>query len=81
MGDLAFAAQAAEPPVSILVTDEDIREARAHLWQEYRIASEFGAATAFAAILSGKYEPTKEERVAVVISGANTDPTTLARGV
>lgn len=78
VGDLAFAAQEAEPPVSILVTDEDITESRAHLWQEYRIASEFGAATAFAALLSGKYRPAKEERVAVVISGANTDPTTLA---
>ncbi|MFM6849133.1 MAG: serine/threonine dehydratase, partial [Terrabacter sp.] len=42
VGDLAFAAQQAEPPVSVLVSDADIVEARRRLWAEHRIASEHG---------------------------------------
>jgi threonine dehydratase len=80
VGAFAFAAQQAEPPISVLVTDEDIVKARSWLWSEYRMPSEFGAATAYAALLSGRYEPSDGERVAVVMSGANTDPTTLAMG-
>ncbi len=78
LGDLAFAAQAAESPVSVLVGEDDIVAAREHLWRDYRIASEHGAATAMAALLSGAYVPAPGERVAVVVCGANTDPATLA---
>lgn len=78
LGAFAFAAQEAEPPTSVLVTDEDIVRARTWLWSEYRMPSEFGAATAYAALLSGRYVASDGERVAVVVSGANTDPTTLA---
>jgi threonine dehydratase len=77
VGAIAFATQQAEPPVSVLVTDEDIIMARSRLWDEYRMPSEFGAATAYAAMLSGRYVPSDAERVAVVVSGANTDPATL----
>ena len=87
LGDLGHAAQSpleapvtpkAAPPVSVLVTDDDIVAARARLWHDYRIASEHGAATAMAALLFGGYVPADGERVAVVICGANTDPATLA---
>lgn len=77
VGAYAFAAQALEPPVSVLVRDEDIVEARTRLWSEYRAASEYGAATAYAALTSGRYVPAPGERVAVVVCGANTDPATL----
>ncbi|TQM64237.1 L-threonine ammonia-lyase [Humibacillus xanthopallidus] len=80
IGKFAFAAQAAEAPVSVLVTDEEIIDARARLWSEYRTASEFGAAAAYAALTSGRYAPADGERVAVVVCGANTDPATLALG-
>ncbi|MDZ5662135.1 threonine/serine dehydratase [Nocardioides sp. S-58] len=78
VGDLAFAAAQAEAPVSVLVSDEAIAAARTHLWDEYRIASEHGAATALAGLLSSAYVPSDGERVAVVVCGANTDPGTLA---
>lgn len=78
LGAFAFAAAEAEPPVAVLVTDDDIVEARSTLWREYRMPSEFGAATAYAALLSGRYVPSDGERVAVVVCGANTDPATLA---
>jgi threonine dehydratase len=78
IGALAFAAQHAEPPVPVLVTDEEIVEARARLWRDYRVPSEYGAATAYAALVSGRYVPSDGERVVVVVCGANTDPATLA---
>ncbi|WP_210651843.1 threonine/serine dehydratase [Nocardioides sp. SYSU D00065] len=78
VGDLAFAAAGAEPPVSVLVGDADIVTARQHLWDEYRIVAEHGAATAMAGLLAGAYVPQDGERVAVVVCGANTDPGTLA---
>ncbi len=77
IGDLAFAAQEAEPPVSVLVGEDEIVAARAALWADYRIASEHGAATAYAALLSGRYVPEPGERVALLVCGANTDPSTL----
>jgi threonine dehydratase len=79
IGDLAFAAQEAEAPVSVLVSDDDIIGARTALWRDYRIAAEFGAAAAYAALVSGRYEPRPGERVAVVICGANTDPASLVQ--
>ncbi len=78
LGALAFAAHEAEPAVSVLVGDDEILRARSWLWEECRIPAETGAATAYAALLSGGYRPADGERVAVVVSGANTDPTTLA---
>lgn len=78
LGALAFAAAEAEPPVSVLVTDDDIVGARSELWEDYRMPSELGAATAYAALRSGRYVPSEGERVAVIVCGANTDPSTLA---
>ena len=78
VGDLAFAAVQAEPPVSVLVDEDAIVEARRRLWTDYRIASEHGAATAYAGLLSGAYSPADGERVCVVVCGANTDPADLS---
>jgi threonine dehydratase len=78
VGDIAFSIASKEPPISVLVKDDDIIAARAQLWSEYRIPAEYGAATAFAALTSGAYRPQEDERVAVIICGANTDPGTLS---
>lgn len=77
LGELAFAAQQKEPPISLLVTDDEILRARSMLWTGYRVPSETGAAAAYAAVLAGRYVPQDDERVAVVVCGANTDPATL----
>ena len=61
-----------------LVNDDDIRAAQKWLWENLRIITEPGGATAFAALLSGKYQPSKDERVAVVLCGGNTDPAVFA---
>lgn len=59
---------------SLLVTDDDIIAARKALWDRARIIAEPGGAAAFAAILSGRYQPASGERVAVLVCGSNTDP-------
>jgi threonine dehydratase len=64
--------------VSVLVGDDAVVAARAELWSEARIASEHGAATAYAALTSQAYRPAPGERVVTVVCGANTDPVTLA---
>ena len=57
---------------SVLVSDDDIRAAQKALWDRVRIVTEPGGAAAFAAILSGRYQPAAGERVAVLVCGANT---------
>lgn len=56
----------------VLVSDAQIRDAQRKLWQELQLVSEPGGAAAFAALLAGSYRPEKDERVGVVICGANT---------
>jgi threonine dehydratase len=56
----------------VLVTDEAIRQAQKALWAGIRIVAEPGAAAAFAALLSARYQPRAGERVGVLVSGGNT---------
>ncbi|MGF6771500.1 threonine dehydratase [Paraburkholderia sp. GAS199] len=63
---------------SVLVSDEQIRNAQRVLWDRLRVASEPGGATAFAALLSGAYVRAPGEKVAVVICGGNADPASFA---
>lgn len=41
---------------------------------DLRIAVEYGAAAGFAALVSKAYQPAAGERLAIVLCGANTDP-------
>ena len=58
---------------ALLVTDEEILAAQQRLWEALRIVAEPGGATAFAGLLSGRYQPEPGERVGVVVCGGNTD--------
>ncbi|GLY38502.1 threonine dehydratase [Amycolatopsis sp. NBRC 101858] len=77
LGDIAFAVATRTGVGSVLVDDAAIAEARAALWDRYRLALEPGGATAYAALSTGAYHPAPGERVAVLLCGANTDPATL----
>jgi threonine dehydratase len=57
----------------VLVSDEAIQEAQQTLWKGLRVASEPGGAAAFAALLSGRYEPRAGERVGILLCGGNTE--------
>lgn len=61
----------------VLVDDQAIRTAQRVLWRSARVIAEPAASVGVAALLTGTYRPGPAERVAVVISGANTDPSTL----
>lgn len=63
---------------SVVVGDPAIDAARCRLWDDHRLVVEHGSATAFAALTSGAYAPRDGEKVAVVLCGANTDPTDLS---
>ena len=56
----------------VLVTDDSIQQAQQALWKFLRIVAEPGGATAFAALLSGRYKPRSGERVGVLVCGGNT---------
>ncbi len=77
IGNLAFDVLSASKVQSVLVSDEAIVQTRQRLWDGLQVVSEPGGATAAAALLSGAYLPEPGERVAVVICGANTDPSDL----
>jgi threonine dehydratase len=54
------------------VSDEAILDAQRRLWTTMRIVAEPGGAAALAALTSGQYVPSPDERVGVLICGGNT---------
>jgi threonine dehydratase len=61
-----------------LLADTDIRAAQRAMWSELRLAVEPAAALPLAALTSGAVRPARDERVLLVICGANFDPASLA---
>ena len=76
-GDLVFAIASKLVERVVLVPDDAIRDAQRALWEHLRIAAEPGGAAALAALLSGRYRPETDERVGVLLCGANVDLATL----
>jgi threonine dehydratase len=72
VGGLMFPIAQAHIDRVVLVTDAAIQMAQKMLWDTLRLVAEPGGCTAFAAVLSGAYQPAAGERVGVVVSGANT---------
>ena len=72
VGELMFPLAQQHVERVVLVTDDAIRAAQASLWNGARIVAEPGGAAAFAALLSGRYQPAKGEHVGVMVSGGNT---------
>ncbi|GAA3931968.1 threonine/serine dehydratase [Actinomadura viridis] len=79
LGDIAHAVATRTGVRSVLVTDDAISAARRRLWEGHRLVVEHGTATAAAALRTGAYRPEPGERVAVLLCGANTDPSDLVR--
>lgn len=77
IGDIAFGIASGMGIRSLLVPDEAIAAARRELWQRYRLVTEPAGAAAWALLASGAWRPAPDERVAVLLCGANTDPADL----
>lgn len=71
IGSICFDLARAQAIPSLLVSDTAIAEAQRYLWDDARQLVEPAGATALAALLSGAYVPAADERVAVLICGAN----------
>ena len=57
----------------VLVEDDEIVRAQEMLWHQFRLAVEPGGAAAFAALLAGHYQPSRDEDVVVVLCGGNVE--------
>jgi threonine dehydratase len=77
VGEIAFAIAREFVDQVVLVPDEAIREAQRRLWGDVHILAEPGGAAALAALLNGAYRPGPDERVVVIVCGANADPSSV----
>jgi threonine dehydratase len=77
IGHLAWEATQAHVRDALLLTDESIRAAQLWLWNELKLAVEPAAALPLAALHSGRYVPRADEKVCLIICGANVDPASL----
>ncbi len=63
---------------ALLLSDEAIRAAQIWLWSELKLAVEPAAALGLAALRSGVYRTQVDERVCLILCGANLDPASLS---
>ena len=63
---------------SRLLADAAIRAAQLAMWKEFRLAVEPAAALPLAALATGAVVPGRDERVLLVVCGANVDAASLA---
>ncbi len=73
VGELAFEILRRVVAEVALVSDEAIRAAQFALWRDFSIIAEPGGAAAYAALASGAYIPAPQERIGVLVCGANAD--------
>lgn len=77
IGSLAWDVTQAHVRDALLLTDESIRSAQLFMWKELKLAVEPAAALPLAALQSGRYTPRADEKVCLIICGANLDPASL----
>jgi threonine dehydratase len=77
VGEAPFDAIGRGVTESLLVSDDEIRSAQRHLWDEFRLVVEPGGAAALAGLRSGSFTPTRDGEVVVVVCGSNCDPQTV----
>jgi threonine dehydratase len=77
VGDLVFPLAQSYVSDVLLVDDQAIRQAQHALWRSTRLIAEPAGAVTTAALITGAYRPAPGERVAVVITGANTTPSSF----
>jgi threonine dehydratase len=73
VGELMFPIAQQSIDRVLLVEDDEIVRAQQLLWEVFRIVVEPGGAAALAALLAGRYTPSPDEHVVVVLCGGNTE--------
>ena len=81
VGDLVYGICRESVDHVALVPDTAIIEAQRVLWRDWRVAVEPGGAAALAALLSDAYRPAADERVGVLLCGANVELAKLAGAI
>ena len=71
IGQICYDLSVETRATSVLVSDDAIAEAQRVLWRRLRQLVEPAGAAALAAVMSGVYTPEQDERVAVLVCGAN----------
>jgi threonine dehydratase len=77
IGTIAWQVQQTAVHDALLLEDEAIRAAQLWLWRELKLAVEPAAALGLAALQTGVYKPRADEKVCLVLCGANIDPSSL----
>ncbi len=77
IGSIAWPITQQHVQQSLLLSDDAIRHAQLWLWQHLQIAAEPAAALGLAALQTGLYRPCQNEKICLVICGANLDLATL----
>jgi threonine dehydratase len=77
IGEIAWAIAQRHVAASHLLPDDAIRTAQRALWSELRLAVEPAAALPLAALATRTVDPRPNEKILLVICGANVDPATL----
>lgn len=78
IGDIAWQVTQRHVRDALLLRDDAIRAAQLWLWKELKLAVEPAAALGLAALQCGAYVPRADEKVCLVLCGANLDPATLS---
>lgn len=77
IGDIAWNVTQRLVDTALLLPDAAIRDAQAWMWNEMRLVVEPAAALPLAALLSGAYRPQRDEKICLIVCGANVDPSSL----
>ncbi len=77
VGDICWEVQKTAVHDALLLGDDAIRAAQLWLWQHLKLAVEPAAALGLAALQTGVYKPAADEKVGLVLCGANMDPASL----
>lgn len=78
IGDIAWAVTQQHVRDSLLLPDDAISAAQQWLWKEMKLAVEPAAALGLAALQTGAWRARADEKVALILCGANMDPSKLA---
>lgn len=77
IGSLAWPICRQHVAASYLLPDDLIAAAQGRMWADLRLAVEPAAALPMAALWAGAVQPAPDEKVAVIVCGANFDPAAL----